>query len=198
MRAMLHLLLLLGAYIMAACGQSGNRDSQYDNQQGEPSTRPIAASALGLGLAPNDSDLSWAGIAMGVTSASVSDPTPERGAIDRHPVRVNEPPAELFHQAIYESDETKRLDAVTTLGLYREDSVIDVFIRSASDPQPEIRYHSVQALRYAAADGFDKDGKITAVLRQASRDPEPAVAALADNALLELEQASRNSTNTTK
>jgi hypothetical protein len=57
---------------------------------------------------------------------------------------------------------------------------------AASDPEPEIRYQTLEALWYAAADGLDADGLIRATLEEALTDPDPDVAALAEWALEDL------------
>ncbi len=94
--------------------------------------------------------------------------------------------AELSHQALYQADVQKRIDAVNTITLYRNDQAIETLLQATSDSEPAVRYLALQTLRYAVADGLDEDGRIVAVLEQARLDYDQQVALLAERFVKEL------------
>ncbi len=187
-------LLFLGIFAVAACGQANNGQQVLSsNEKSATGSKAEQISRVPLidykehnlptFWIDRNNESALSGIALSAISATYAHR--EAG-----PVEMNGPPEEVCLQALYEneSNDGKRLDAVTTLSLYREDSVIDVLIRTASDPRPEIRYRTLETLRYAAADGLNRDGRITAALEYACSDSNQAVAMLARSALSELKQ----------
>ncbi len=95
---------------------------------------------------------------------------------------------ELSQQALYESDDKKRIDATYALTHYRNNKATETLLQAASDPALTIRYYAIQTLGYAAADGLDIDGRITAVLQQAILDYDPRIAQLAKQSLNKLKK----------
>ena len=94
----------------------------------------------------------------------------------------------LVIEAVYEPDDDRRSDAVDTMALLRHDDAVAALTDVATfDPSPDIRYQSLEALWYAAADGLDADGWIKTTLQEALADPDPDVAALAKRALNDLQ-----------
>jgi hypothetical protein len=94
----------------------------------------------------------------------------------------------LVLDAVHETDDDRRADAVDAVALRRhEDAVVALTDVATLDPSPEIRYQTLEALWYAAADGLDADGLIKATLEEALADSDPDIAALAKRALDDLQ-----------
>jgi hypothetical protein len=100
---------------------------------------------------------------------------------------------DLSEQALFDTDASKRGDAIQTLSNFRSDTAVDILIDAADDPEPMNRYLALQSLWISAADSpLGKDNLIWHSLQQAQDDMDTQVADLASKALKDLEQLEQN------
>jgi hypothetical protein len=96
---------------------------------------------------------------------------------------------EVVDAALTEPDDTKRGEAISTVGLYRNAEAVAVLAEAAvQDPDPGNRLEALQSLWYSAADGLDEDGEIRRLLEAAQSDPDEDIAELARKALADLDK----------
>jgi hypothetical protein len=100
---------------------------------------------------------------------------------------------ELSEQALFDSNASKRGDAIQAVSNFRNDAAVDILLDAADDPEPLNRYLAVQALWISAADGTqEQEDFIWHSLLQAQGDIDAQVADLATRAIKDLEQLELN------
>jgi len=106
------------------------------------------------------------------------------------PTQVADP---LRDQALDAPSAGLRAEAIGSVALQRSADATEVLLAAASDPAPANRRKSIQALWISAKDQPQMAGRIQSTLTEALRDPDPAVATLAQQALDDLERVRERS-----